>query len=49
MIVYGHRRQRQVERALATDDYAPLEGGVAVALVTFGVALAVATIALLFL
>jgi len=44
-LVYGEHRRRSVERALEEGSFPPLDRGVALALTGFGVALAVATVA----
>jgi putative membrane protein len=46
-IAYGQVRQVHIERAIAADDYAPLDPRLALALTAFGVALAAATVVLL--
>jgi putative membrane protein len=48
-IGYGQLRQTKVERALARDEFSPMDARVAVCFATTGIALAVATIALLFI
>jgi putative membrane protein len=46
-IWFGYVRQRDVDAALARGEYAPLPGRAALAFAAFGVALGIATIALL--
>ena len=47
-IGYGQLRQARVEQAIARDEFSPLDARVASGFAAFGVALAVATIVLLF-